>query len=94
MKPYIHTEKTDPSSTTYWSLMSDISYLAGRIACYAAQCEALVFAEKPMFIDGEDYSSKGSAERMLQLNIERMNKCLAALLALETASVQQSEAAE
>jgi hypothetical protein len=99
MKPYIHTEKTDPSAPdSYYALMADISYYAGRVACYAAKCEALAF-EPSLILDnsGECYSSRRSAERMLQLNIERVNKCLTALLALETASVQVepvSEAAE
>jgi hypothetical protein len=96
MKPYIHTEKTDPSSDSYYGLMCDISYYAARVGHYAAKCEALAF-EKPFIWNGEDCSPRCSDERMLQVNIERVNKCLARLLALETASVQvgpSKEAAE
>jgi hypothetical protein len=93
MKPYIHTEKTDPSSDTYFGLMSDLGYYAARVAHYAAKCEALAF-EKPFMWKGEDCSTRASDEKQLQLNIERVNKAVAKLLALETASVQQSEAAE
>jgi hypothetical protein len=88
MKPYIHTEKTDPTCSSYFGLMADISYYASRVAIYAAKCDALAYEHHP------EHSSRPTFEQMLQLNIERVNKCLAALLALETASVQQKEAAE
>jgi hypothetical protein len=86
MKPYIHTENTNPSADSYYGLMSDIAYHASRVAAYANKCEALSFEPSHDW-----YDPKQSPERMLQLNLERVTKAVAALLAHEPAAVQTDD---